>query len=379
MTTRFLIGSPGVPGYGGLPTAGYRLFARLLADGRDVSFVNLIGTSDAAIIARVFGPGAGNPERLPHVHECRLHEADGTSSLAELVSESDADVLIGLGHAATIALRSAAPGRRVVFMAGTCRQAQDTVTRGLARDGASLEAALASGITQPLFRHRDEERALEACDILVAHSPLTLSLFERCYPVWIGRIWPEVTSWAEWICDGALPWRARARPFDERDIDLCVVAADWSRREKNYPWVEALAAQRTGMSIHVIGQVPREIPGVTHHGLVASRDEVMTLMGRSRCVAAPSLIDAAPGVLFEAAIMDCNVVASRNCGNWELCAPDLLVEPFEFAVFADAVRRARVVKRADGLDTFLARAGYADLLDTLDALARPLTPAGAAS
>lgn len=378
MTTSFLIGSPGVPGYGGLSTAGYRLYARLLADGRDVSFVNLIGASEATVIARVFAPDAGNPERLPHVHDCRIN-ADGAPALAELVRAANPDVLIGLGHAATIALRSAAPGRRVAFLAGTCRAAQDTVTNGLARDAISLEAALASVAGQPRLRHRNEERALAACDILVAPSALTLSLFERCYPAWIGRIWPEVTSWAEWICDGALPWRTLARPFDERDIDLCVVAADWSRREKNYPWVEALAAQRTGMSIHLIGQVPREIPGVTHHGLLASRDEVMALMGRSRCVAAPSLIDAAPGVLFEAAIMGCNVVASRNCGNWELCSPDLLVQPFEFEAFVDAVRRARVAKRADRLDVFLARAGYADLLDTLDALARPLTPAGTAS
>ena len=33
-------------------------------------------------------------------------------------------------------------------------------------------------------------------------------------------------------------------------------------------------------------------------------------------------IDAAPGILFEGAVMGCNLVASKNCGNWEVCHPD---------------------------------------------------------
>ena len=114
-----------------------------------------------------------------------------------------------------------------------------------------------------------------------------------------------------------------------------------------------VAAQLVGASIHIVGDVPRAVRSATHHEFIASRERLFELMGRARSVAGPSRIDAAPGILFEASIMGCNVVASRNCGNWELCHPELLAEPYGPDAFAACIGRARARKFTDQLDRFL--------------------------
>jgi hypothetical protein len=61
--------------------------------------------------------------------------------------------------------------------------------------------------------------------------------------------------------------------------------------------------------------------------------------------------------------MGCNVVASPNCGNWELCHEQLLAD--SPAAFAGAIRRAVTTPYADNRERF--RGGYAELVDTLRA------------
>jgi len=98
---------------------------------------------------------------------------------------------------------------------------------------------------------------------------------------------------------------------------------------------------------------------------VADREAMLSLMGNARTVVCPSRIDAAPGILFEASALGCNVVASRNCGNWELCHPELLVESYGRAEFVAKCGYAITRKLADRMDRFLQPGSYADLVDTL--------------
>jgi hypothetical protein len=75
-------------------------------------------------------------------------------------------------------------------------------------------------------------------------------------------------------------------------------------------------------------------------------------------------VDASPGVLFEASAMGCNVVASRNCGNWRLCHHELLAPRCEASDFVDRIRRSLTSPHPDGRDRF--RGGYVKLLDALE-------------
>lgn len=373
MTLRLLLASTEAPTVGGSSTASYALFRRMLDEGHDVHYMTLIDQDDAPYYQLLFAEDVGNPERLPRVRPCWLRGplTDPHPELTELIAALEPDIVIGFGFLATLLLARAAPARPPVFVTGTCRQAQDHVTSGRARDAISLQRALATGEYAPRVINDAERRAVERAALVVTHSALTLDMMERFFARSIGKIYPTCISQSEWICADAAAWRHHARPFEERDIDLLFVASDWGRAEKNYSIVKAIAARLADVSVHIVGEVPHRLPSATHHGFVATREPLFELMGRARAVACPSRIDAAPGILFEASIMGCNVVASKNCGNWEVCDPALLADPYGPATFATCIRRARERKYRDRLDRFLERRSYRELMAILTALAQP--------
>lgn len=375
MSPRLLLGSFEVPGLGGSSTASFDLFRRMLTDGHDVHYVNLID-DDPAVLRYTFGPGGGNPDALQNVHNCWLAgPLDAARPEVEgLVRSINPDIVVGFGYIAALLLKRAAPARRTIFVTGTCRQAQDYVTSGRARDAIALARILAARSRAPRLVNAAERQAVEQCDLVVTHSSLVLEFVNHFFAAFAGKVYPNVIWFAEWICDGARLWRDRDRPFEDRDIDVLFVASSWERREKNYPMVAAIAKGLHDATVHVVGDVPRGLPSVTHHGFIADRGALFELLGRARCVVCPSHIDAAPGVLFEASAMGCNVVASRNCGNWELCHSDLLVDPAGPDRFTECSHRAVQRKYEDSLETFLGRASYTDFVQTLEAFGRPFEP-----
>ena len=376
---RFLFASPGVPGLGGASTAAYELFHRVQASGRDVHFANLIQEQQATSIRSTFGPASGNPLALANVHDCQVsaEPRESQPELRSLLAALAPDVVLAFDRRTTCLVKNVSPAERIVFVPGTCGQAQDHIVQGHATDAVTLAHELANGTMSRGRIHVEESRAVNACSLLIANSDLTLSFFGHFFAAHEGRIYPTAISFAEWIAERVQSFRHLSRPFDQRDIDVCFVATDWSRVEKNYPWVEAIAGRMRAAAVHVVGEVSRPVPGARHHGFVADREKLYELLGRARCVVSVSLIDAAPGILFEAAVMGCNVVASRNCGNWQLCNEQLLVDPFTVDGFVARIARAVERKLDDHLDAFLARRSYDDFLATLDAFARPFVPVAA--
>ena len=373
MTPRVLFASLSVPGMGGSSTAAYDLFSRMADDGGAVQFLNLVETQRAPVVECTYGPTAGNPRGLPNVHTHWFPRAlqAPQPELSALVDALDPEVIIGVGWIAAGALLRAAPGRRTALLTGSCRSAQDYVTSGRAKTVVSLIDKLRGSPGVPLRLSEGERDVYESCDLVLAHSSQTLELVQRFFPRGLGKIYPEVFWFAEWICDGARVWAHRARRFEHRDIDVLFIATSWSRREKNYPLVKALCRRFRGAAVHVVGEASGLPRSVTHHGFIAERERLFELLGRARCVVCPSLMDAAPGILFEAAVLGCNLVASRNCGNWELCHPDLLADPFEPGRFADCIERAMRTKYEDRLDRFLVPSSYQNLVRTIAAFARP--------
>lgn len=373
---RILFVSVEVPGFGGSSTAGYSLFARMQRGGHDVHFLNLVEPSAAGRHARTFGPDAGNPERLGNVSTCLLRDQlyAAHPELADAIDVIAPDVTLGLGYIAAVVAGRTAPGRRLTYLTGSSRQAREYLQIGWARDMIALAAKLARRGTPPRILNATEAEAVDRSLVVLTHSAQTQAMMQWFFPSHIQKIHPRVFSMAEWISEGAEPFRARARPFEARDIDLLFVAADWGRHEKNYGWVEAITRRVPTARVHVVGQAPWSVRGATHHGFLPGREELFALMGRTRCVVSPSVSDAAPGVLFEASVMGCNVVASRNCGNWELCHPALLADSFTIDAFATCAARAMEQKYEDSLARLLAARCYGDLVDTLLALGRPFEP-----
>jgi glycosyltransferase involved in cell wall biosynthesis len=190
-------------------------------------------------------------------------------------------------------------------------------------------------------------------------------LFLRLYPDQARKIHPDVFWFAEWIAQDAAEYSRFALPFNERDIDALFVASSWARKEKNSGLAAEIVSRLGGHSVHVAGEFTEPIPGAAHHGFVGMREDLFRTMGRARVVVCPSLFDAAPGILFEGSVMGCNVVASRNCGNWELCNDQLLVSEYSADAFAEAIRRAHSAKLPDNMKQFLEPSSYGALKDVL--------------
>ncbi len=368
-----LFAASDAPAVGGSATASYDLFRRAIAAGHDAHYAALLEEDDATWCELALQPGMANPAGLPNVHMVRVPRSARRASadVARLINDVRPDAMAGFGFIASQHLKRSAPDHPVAYVTGTCRQAQDYVTAGWARDATDLQERLTRGTLNPRIVHDGEASAVELCDVIITHSRLTLDMMTTFFPDALGKIWPDVVSFADWIADGARSSRHHARPFAERDIDVLFIATNWSRREKNYPLVDALVKQLDGASVHIVGDVPHRVEGATHHGFLGDRDALFAIMGRARCVACPSLIDAAPGILFEASVLGCNAVASRNCGNWDICHPDLLAEQLGANSMAACIRRA-VQRRYD--DRLAAHPSHAfgELLSVLGALGRPI-------
>jgi glycosyltransferase involved in cell wall biosynthesis len=367
-----VLGSFEVPGLGGSSTASFNLFARMQAEHRDVHYVNLIHGNEGKF-REIFGPSVGNPQGLSNVTNCWLTGSvdDVHPQIGTLVESINPSIVVGFGYIAALLVKRAAPTRPTVLITGTCRQAQDYVSSGRTKDAITLRQTLAHTARPLRLVNGGERTSMERCDFLIAHSTLVLEFVDSFFAPLRGKIYPQVISSSEWICDGARAWQQYAREFDRRDIDALFIATDWDRPEKNYRLVESIARRLRGRAIHVVGDVPRSLRSVSHHGLVADRSELFELVGRARSVICPSLMDAAPGILFEGSVLGCNVIASRNCGNWELCHPELLVDPYDADGFVECIERGAKRKYKDNLESFLALRSYDDLMKTLDAFARP--------
>jgi glycosyltransferase involved in cell wall biosynthesis len=375
MTGRLLFVAAEPPAVGGSSTAAFALFRKLRADGVDVHFVTVVDPRDAPHFAALLGGPPGTIRGDDRFSVCAIAGSlhDQQPELAAIIHRLDPATIVGFGYRAAGAAKAAAPSRRVVFVTGSCKEAQYHVTSGRVADAVALDRWLAGHSAPPHPVEVAEGRAVETCDLIVTHSPQTLAFMEHFYPMAVGRIFPRVVSFAEWIGEDAATGLVSARPFEARDIDVLFVASGWDRIEKNYPLVRAIAARLPGRSVHVIGAVARPDRRTVHEGFLASRADTFERMGRARVVACPSLIDAAPGVLFEAAVLGCNLVASRNCGNWELCHPDLLAPSLDPDAWVACITRGCEQPYASSYQAFLDAGGYAEFVAVLTALTQPFT------
>lgn len=380
MMLRLLFVSTEPPSIGGSSTASFALYRRLRARGLNVHYLVIVEPGDAPYFASLLGGTLTEGHGDDRVSLCALAAppSGGPPELVAAIDRLDPTIVIGFGYRAAAAAKAAAPSRRVVLVTGCCKQAQHVVTSGRVADAVALNVHLAAGGPPPRLLDAVEAHSVAVCNLVVTHSPQTLAFMERFYPTEVGRIYPRVVSFAEWICEDAAAGIAAARPFDQRDINVLFVASGWDRVEKNYPLVRALARQLGDLTVHVIGDCARPDRRAVHAGFLSSRAEIFARMGRARVLVCPSLIDAAPGVLFEGSVLGCNLVASRNCGNWTLCHPDLVAATLDADAFADCIRLAQARPYPDSRQVFLDAGGCDEFVALLTAMADPFI-AGAAS
>jgi glycosyltransferase involved in cell wall biosynthesis len=367
MKRRVLVTAFEIPGFGGASTAAYALFAKMQRDGLDVHYANLIQPHDVPFYRSRFGEGFGNPKQLLRVHDVplpgdlfRRHD-----NVIQLVRDVAPDVIVAKGTIAAAVLGATETGVPLVhLLAGWPDTSEVSEHRPIA-DGASLPERPLRSAQRPTLCKREEAASIVMSNLAIASTPLVKALYERVLaPSLATRIYAEPLSTAESIVEAAAEENASRREFAERSIDLLFVASSWTRWEKNLPLLRKIADALGHLRVHVVGECPHPVSGATHHGIISNRRALLELMGNAKALVVPSLLDANPGVLFEAAYMGANVVASKCCGNWELCNENLLVErPGDafIAACAKAVER----RYPDHLDRFLELRSYGKLLEIL--------------
>jgi len=354
-----------VPGYGGASTAGYDLFRRMTSDGIDAQFVNLIAERDWEFFSNTFGPQLGNPACLPGVHNFVVSSVGRPQlELQDFIEDGSPDVIVGIGAVATSILQENARRRRLVFYAGGCGQAEIMILAGYAADAMGLQRVFERARYAPRILSRSERNSFRAADLVIANSSMTREFFAHTFAREVGKIYRRIVWSAEWTYQSARQYRSSARPFEEREIGLLFAASSWDRAIKNYAMVKRIAARCPHVAIHIAGDVSSRVPGAVHHGLISNR-ALIELMGDTRTVVCPSLVDSAPGILYEASAMGCNIVTSRNCGNWSLCHPDLLAERCHVDEFIQCVNRSLTRSYPDNIGRFLDHGSYSDLVETL--------------
>jgi glycosyltransferase involved in cell wall biosynthesis len=334
--------------------------------GFDVSYVNLVEEMDEIFFRYLFGDNFDNPQSLANVHTCILKNPlwRAHDNLTELIHLLAPNLLVGFGFIAARLLELATPDRPVVFMPAGVRHLQYLLESGVVKDFMAFQASARRGITFPVSARDRERLAVGASALIIVHSPLAKFAFEHLFPAQRGKIYDNIISVADLIYAEAEPFHVLKRPFAQRDIDLIFVASSWNRPEKNYQLVRQLISRCAGLNIHIVGDIAHPHPAAHYHGAVTQRHELYALLGRSKTLVCPSLIDAAPGILFEASAMGCNVIASPNCGNWQLCHEQLLAEHCSPKAFLQKILLSLTRLYQDNPEHF--RGGYADLVETLE-------------
>ena len=366
MKKKVLLGCFEVPGWGGASTSSYKLFELMRAEGIEVSYINLIGHEDADFFRSVFGESVGNPKRFSDVWNCFLTAPlyERQRELEELIQRLSPDTMVGIGWIAALLMKRAAPGRNLIYLTSGCDQMKTYVEK-YGVDFLFLASHNGKPERRPFAPSLLEKEAVAISDYIITHSEMNLFLHKYFFPSFMGKICPRVIWFAEWIYRDAAEYSFLAKPFHQRDIDVLFIASDWRRTEKNYPWVKSIAAQAPDLKIHIVGKAEQEIPQAIQHGPIRDRQVLFSVLGRAKTIASPSLFDAAPGILFEGSALGCNLVASKNCGNWPLCNESLVAHPFSRQVFLSKIRLSLTAPHQDNIDVFLQSGSYSDLLETI--------------
>ncbi len=365
MSGRILLGCYGVPGWAGASTVLYQLFERMQREGIDVGYANMLTESDEVLLRQVYTDNFGNPHTLENVHTCVVQPPmwRPQAALSQLIEMLAPDLLLGFGVIAARLFELSASRVPVVFMTAGSRRLGDLIATGAITDFLGFRKRVEHGIAFSMGSEEPERQAVDNADLIVVHSPLIRFAFDHFFFSHSGKIYANIISVADLVFPEAKRFEHLKKPFAERDIDVIFVAAAWTRPEKNYGLVKKIARRLSGLRVHIVGAFERPCATARHHGRIVGREQLYDLLGRSKTLVCSSSLDAAPAVLFEAAAMGCNVVASANCGNWELCNDRLVAESYAEDGFLSKIETALNASYPDNRERF--RGGYDDLVETL--------------
>jgi len=367
MNRKILIGCYEVPGFGGASSVAYGIFEKIQSEGYNVYFFNLINELDLEYFQFLYREDYGNPKRLKNVYNVILSGGifKKHDDLITQISVLDPDILIGVGYIAANILNRAYSLGKLIFITTGCTQVKRYLERDSNITSTILESKFDHEELLPAINNKQEQQSVNSAELIVTHSDIINKFYNYFYPSSRGKIYSNISWFNEYICDEAKDYIKYSKVFSDREIDILFIASMWDRVEKNYPLLLEIVSSCKDLNIHVVGEYKRGIKNVNYHGLIVEKDKLFKLLGDTKTVVCTSSFDSAPGVLFEASVMGCNLIASKNCGNWMICNDELLVCNYDYKEFGEKIYRSIDRKFEDNLNYFNEKSSYKELLNTI--------------
>jgi hypothetical protein len=335
-----LCADAGVPAWSAADAWAYSLHGMLREAAFDARLVHLLTEADVWFFRHFVGDDCENQGRLDGVVRCVIDEplVQRQAALADLIDAFAPELLVAWGTIPARLLKRAAPQIPLVLMVDECAQLEELIECGAARDFLDFRAGVERGVLYPRGDAGPELDALAGCDLAVSPSELARFTHDSLYSGQRGKMYARSITPAALAAREAAPFATLRRPFAQRDIDVLFIAGRWDAAARNLGLAGTIGARFPSREIHLVGECSAS-PAVHTHGVVA-RPALFDLLGRAKVAVFPGLADPAPGGMFEAAAMGCNVVASANCGFWELCHEDLRIAAPSAAAFLDRIELA---------------------------------------
>ncbi len=335
ISRRILIVSSVVPGFSSAASAAYLFFERLQQDGYSVHFWHLIALAEEGYYQYLFGDSYGNPGQLANVKNV----APDKSSLKPAVQNLKPEIIVAFSKEAVLAIGPAAPDIPLLYLLDGLGQIKQQIRNSYIKDLVAFQRKPREEDKRLHIYDPVEKKALMRCDIAIPNNELLKAYLPAYFPTLLSQIYREAIGWGQFFFQAAEKYKNYRKPFTARSIDLLFIACDWNAPDKNYADAMRIARRFRKQTVHLIGNVKPslETAHVHYHGVIANREAFFKILGNSKTVICPVLFATAPGSLYEAIAMGCNIVTSKNCASWALCNEALLADPFSLRQFREKI------------------------------------------
>jgi len=372
MSKRILTTCYEIPGHGGASTSSYNLFRMMQNDGLNVHYMNIIRPDHEVYYKYIFGDKFGNPRELENVHNCVLDSKDlsgkAHKNIVKLINKIQPEIILGVHYIAPLLIKETFPEIPLIYYASGCMQMQELLRKRKISNFLSFYEAIKESNNVPEIVNNYEKIVIEKSILILTHSEIIKTLYKYFYNSHVSKIYDDVIWKFEWIYNDGMSYSNLAKPFEERDIDILFISTDWNRIEKNKALLLELLGKLENYNVTIIGEIEKNYSYVSYRNIISDRKELFNTLGNSKCLVSVSSYDPAPGILYEASAMECNIVASKNCGNWQICNYDLLVNNYNAFEFLEKIKLSLTKKYNDNKDYFIKTDSYRNLNDILEVL-----------
>lgn len=323
------------PYKGGSSTILYMLFESIQRYLPNAEFWNFITKSDKDIGDKYYGPFWFNPKGLANVKTFFINE---NRTIKASLKKLDPQVILSKSRLSTRLLKQLYPKVNLWHLTSTCGVIKNAIINDQCY---SMQDAISQLRDNKFSRayNSEEHTAIRYADKILFHTEMMKLWYYNLYPEFIEKMermifwdYPIVRRHIRENDDLSDRWK-------KRPIDLLFIASNWNRPEKNFPFLKELCKHFRQKKIVVIGFLPSQLShGVICYNAMSYSDVVQT-MRNTKVVVVPSRYDEAPNIVFEGALGGCNIVCSRNCGNYRLVPKELLAE-FKLSDFVTKIRNA---------------------------------------